>query len=40
MAYRMVYLRIQTYAYSSDWSSEADKDAFDEECRRLFQQLG
>lgn len=40
MAYRMVYLRIQTYAYGSDWSSEADEAAFDEECRRLFQQLG
>lgn len=40
MAYRMVYLRIQTYAYGSGWSSEADEAAFDEECRRLFQQLG
>ena len=30
MAYRMVYLRIQTYAYGSGWSSEADEAAFDE----------
>ena len=42
MAYRKVYFRIQTYAYDYDsgWSSEADKAAFDSECRDLFQQLG
>lgn len=46
MAYRMVYLRIQTYAYGcgygygSSWSSKADEVEFDQECRRLFQQLG
>ena len=42
MAYRKVYFRIQTYAYGygSGWSSEADKAAFDSECRDLFQQLG
>lgn len=44
MTYRMVYLRIQTYAYGCGcghgWASEADEAAFDEECRRLFQQLG
>ena len=42
MAYRKVYFRIQTYAYGYDsgWSSEADKAAFDSECRDLFQQLG
>lgn len=46
MAYRMVYLRIRAYSYGCDygnassWASEADKTAFDEECRRLFPQLG
>lgn len=42
MAYRKVYFRIQihTYGYGSGWSSEADKAAFDSECRDLFQQLG
>ena len=42
MAYRKVYFRIQihTYGYGSGWSSEADKAAFDSECRNLFQQLG
>ena len=42
MAYRKVYFHIQTYAYGYDsgWSSEADKAAFDSECRDLFQQLG
>lgn len=40
MAYRMVYLRTHTNGYASGWSSEADKATFDQECRRLFQQLG
>ena len=42
MSYRKVYFRIQThtYGYGSGWSSEADKAAFDNECRSLFQQLG
>ena len=40
MAYRMVYLRTRTNGYASGWSSEAGKAAFDQECRRLFQQLG
>ena len=40
VAYRMVYLRTRTNGYASGWSSEAGKAAFDQECRRLFQQLG
>ncbi len=46
MAYRKVYFRIQIYSYDygygrgSGWSSEADAAAFEEESRRLFQELG
>ena len=40
MAYRMVYLRTHTYEYDSGWSSKDAETAFDEECRRLFQDLG
>lgn len=40
MAYRKVYFRIRTEGYASGWSSEADKAAFKEESRRLFQSLG
>jgi len=46
MAYREVYFRIQIYNYDygygrgSGWLSEADADAFQEESRRLFQELG
>ena len=40
MAYRMVYLRTRTNGYASGWSSEVDKAAFDQECRRLFPQRG
>lgn len=40
MAYRKVYFRIRTEGYASGWSSDADKAAFKEESRRLFQELG
>jgi len=46
MAYRKVYFRIQIYSYNygyghdAGWSSEADAAAFQEESRRLFQELG
>ncbi len=40
MAYRKVYFRIRTECYSFGWSSDADKAAFKEESRRLFQELG
>ena len=40
MAYRQVYFRIHTKGYSSGWSSDADRSAFKEESRRLFQELG
>ena len=40
MAYRKVYFRIRTECYSSGWSSDADRAAFKEESRRLFQELG
>lgn len=46
MAYRKVYFRIQIYSYDysygrgSGWASKADAAAFQEESRRLFQELG
>ena len=40
MSYRKVYFRTRTEGYSSGWSSEADRAAFKEESRRLFQELG
>lgn len=40
MAYREVCFRIRTEAYVSERSSDADKAAFKEESRRLFQDLG
>ena len=40
MAYRKVYFRIRTDCYSSGWTSDADRTAFKEESRRLFQELG
>lgn len=46
MAYRMVYLRIRCYCYNSGygkgsgWTSDTDAAAFEEESRRLFQELG
>ena len=40
MAYRQVYFRIRTDCYSSGWTSDADRAAFKEESRRLFQELG
>ena len=40
MAYRKVYFRIRTDCYNSGWSSDADRAAFKEESRRLFQELG
>lgn len=40
MAYRQVYFRIHTKGYPSGWSSDADRSAFKEESRRLFQELG
>lgn len=40
MAYRQVYFRIHTKGYSSGWSSDADRSAFKEESRQLFQELG
>ena len=40
MAYRKVYFRIRTGCYSSGWSSDADRAAFKEESRYLFQELG
>ena len=40
MAYRQVYFRIRTDCYSSGWTSDADRTAFEKESRRLFQELG
>ena len=40
MAYRKVYFRIRTDCYSSGWTSDADRTAFEKESRRLFQELG
>ena len=40
MAYRKIYFRIRTEGYTSGWSSDADRAAFKEESRRLFQELG
>lgn len=40
MAYREVCFRIRTETYVSERSSDADKAAFREESRRLFQELG
>ena len=40
MAYRMVYLRIRSNGYHFGWTSDADKAAFKEESRRIFQELG
>lgn len=40
MAYRKVYFHIRTDCYNSGWSSDADRAAFKEESRRLFQELG
>ena len=40
MSYRKVYFRIRTGCYNSGWSSDADRAAFKEESRRLFQDLG
>ena len=40
MAYRMIYLRINSRGYSSGWVSAAERDAFKSESRRLFQDMG
>ena len=40
MSYRKVYFRIRTEAYVSERPSDADKAAFKEESRSLFQELG
>lgn len=40
MAYRMVYLRINSRGYSSGWASDAERDAFKTESCRLFQDMG
>ena len=40
MAYRMIYLRINSRGYSSGWTSDAERDAFKLESRRLFQDMG
>lgn len=40
MAYRKVYLRIHTNGYDFDQFRDADAAAFQEESRRLFQELG
>ncbi len=40
MSYRKVYFRTRTEGYTSGWSSDADRAAFKEESRRLFQELG
>lgn len=40
MAYRMIYLRINSYGYCSDWVSDAERDAFKSESRRLFKNMG
>ena len=40
MAYRMTYLHINSHGYASGWQSDADKAAFKEESRNLFQELG
>ena len=40
MSYRMVYLRINSRGYSSGWASDAERDAFKSESRRIFQNMG
>ncbi len=40
MAYRMIYLRINSRGYSSGWASDAERDAFKSESRRIFQNMG
>ena len=40
MAYHMVYLRIRSSGYNFGWTSDAERAAFKEESRRLFQELG
>lgn len=40
MAYRMVYLRINSRGYSSGWVSDTERDAFKSESRRIFQNMG
>ncbi|MDE7220452.1 MAG: hypothetical protein K2O45_12665 [Oscillospiraceae bacterium] len=39
MAYRMVYLCINSRGYSSGWASDTERDAFKSESRRLFQDM-
>ena len=40
MSYRMVYFRISSSGYTSGWSSDQEKNAFKEESRRMFKELG
>ena len=40
MSYRMVYFRISSSGYPSGWSSDQEKNAFREESRRMFKELG
>ena len=40
MGYRMTYLRINSQGYASSWQSDAAKEAFRAESRRLFQESG
>lgn len=40
MSYRMVYFRISSSGYTSGWSSDQEKNAFREESRRMFKELG
>lgn len=40
MGYRMTYLRINSQGYANSWQSDAAKEAFRAESRRLFQESG
>ncbi len=40
MAYRNVYFRINTFGYEAGWKDDTARNAFKEESRRLFQNLG
>lgn len=40
MAYRMIYLRINSRGYSFGWTNDADRTAFKSESRRIFHGMG
>ena len=40
VAYRMIYLRVNSRGYSSGWANDAERDAFKSESRCIFQDMG